>query len=116
MRKGREIMPRRRNGSRWIRGSQMPRSQALQRVAVAGLLFAPQLLAAGCSRAPTFNILGSFFPAWILCGIVGILLASIVRVYFVRIKLEDQLLAPLILVYPCLTAFFTFTLWLVFFS
>jgi YtcA family len=88
----------------------------LQRVAVAGLLFAPQLLAAGCSRAPTFNILGSFFPAWILCGIVGILLASIVRVYFVRIKFEDQLLAPLILVYPCLTAFFTFTLWLVFFS
>ena len=94
----------------------MPRSQALQRVAVAGLLLAPQLLAAGCSRAPTFNILGSFFPAWILCGIVGILLASVVRFYFVRIKLEDQLLAPLILVYPCLTAFFTFTLWLVFFS
>jgi YtcA family len=94
----------------------MPRSHNLQRGAVAALLFAPQLLATGCSRAPTFNILGSFFPAWILCGIVGILLASIVRVYFVRIKLEDQLLAPLILVYPCLTAFFTFTLWLVFFS
>ena len=94
----------------------MPRSQALQRVAVAGLLFAPQLLAAGCSRAPTFNILGSFFPAWILCGIIGILLAAVARWYFVRIKLEDQLLAPLILVYPCLTAFFTFTLWLVFFS
>ena len=94
----------------------MPRSQNLQRVAVTGLLFAPQLLATGCSRAPTFNILGSFFPAWILCGIVGILLASVARLYFVRIKLEDQLLAPLILVYPCLTAFFTFTLWLVFFS
>ena len=71
----------------------MPRSQALQRVAVAGLLFAPQLLAAGCSRAPTFNILGSFFPAWILCGIIGILLAVVVRLFFVRIKLEDQLLA-----------------------
>jgi len=94
----------------------MPRRQTLQRVAVAGVLFAPQLLATGCSRAPTFNILGSFFPAWILCGIVGILLAVVVRLYFVRIKLEDQLLAPLILVYPCLTAFFTFTLWLVFFS
>ncbi len=79
-------------------------------------MFAPQLLAVGCSRAPTFNILGSFFPAWILCGIVGILLAVVVRLFFVRIKLEDQLLAPLILVYPCLTAFFTFTIWLAFFS
>ena len=88
----------------------------MQRLAVAGVLFAAELLAAGCSRVPTFNILGSFFPAWILCGIVGILLAVVVRLFFVRIKLEDQLLAPLILVYPCLTAFFTFTLWLVFFS
>ena len=51
-----------------------------------------------------------------MCGIVGILLAVLVRLFFVRIKLEDHLLAPLILVYPCLTAFFTFTLWLVFFS
>lgn len=116
MRKGRETMPPKCNGSRWTRRLQLPRSQDIQRVAVAGVLFAPQLLAAGCSRAPTFNILGSFFPAWILCGIIGILLAVVVRLFFVRIKLEDQLLAPLILVYPCLTAFFTFTLWLVFFS
>jgi hypothetical protein len=73
-------------------------------------------LATGCSRAPSFNILGSFFPAWIVCGVIGILLAVAVRLFFVRIKLEDELLAPLILVYPCLTAFFTFTLWLLFFS
>jgi hypothetical protein len=73
------------------------------------------LLVAGCSRVPSFNILGSFFPAWILCGIIGILLAVAVRFYFVRIKLEEQL-TPLILVYPCLAAFFTFTLWLLFFS
>jgi hypothetical protein len=94
----------------------MRRGQGIQRLAVAGVLLAPQLLAAGCSRAPTFNILGSFFPAWIMCGIIGILLAVLARLFFVRIKLEDQLLAPLILVYPCLTALFTFTLWLVFFS
>jgi hypothetical protein len=74
------------------------------------------LLAAGCSRAPTLNILGSFFPAWIFCGVLGILLTVAVRLFFVRIKLEDELLLPLILVYPCLTAFFTFTLWLVFYS
>jgi hypothetical protein len=69
---------------------------------------ASALLASGCSRAPSFNILGSFFPAWILCGVV-------VRLFFVRIKLEAHL-SPMILVYPCLAAFFTFTVWLVFFS
>ena len=74
------------------------------------------LLLAGCSRAPTFNILGSFFPSWMLCGVIGILLASCVRLLFVRIGLEPTLIAPLILVYPCLTAFFIFTLWLLFFS
>ncbi len=88
----------------------------INRTATAGAIFAPALFAAGCSRAPSFNILGSFFPAWIVCGIIGILLASLVRWWFVRIKLEDQLLWPLVLVYPCLTALFTFTLWLVFFS
>jgi hypothetical protein len=83
--------------------------------AVAAASSPATLLIAGCSRAPSFNILGSFFPAWILCGVIGILLAVAVRLFFVRIKLEQQL-KPLILVYPCLAAFFTFTLWLLFFS
>ena len=69
----------------------------------------------GCSRAPTFNILGSFFPSWILCGVLGLLLTVAVRLVFVKIKFEQEI-APLILVYPCLAAFFTFTIWLVFFS
>jgi hypothetical protein len=90
--------------------------RAIKRTAAAGASVAPTLLAAGCSRAPSFNILGSFFPAWIGCGVIGILLAVAVRLFFVHIKLEDKLLWPLILVYPCLTLFFTFTLWLLFFS
>lgn len=83
--------------------------------AVAAGSSAATLPIAGCSRAPSFNLLGSFFPAWILCGVIGILLAVAVRLFFVRVKLEPQL-KPLILVYPCLAAFFTFTLWLLFFS
>jgi YtcA family len=99
--------------------TRIPRSpfgRRLLRAAVAGASFAGTLTAAGCSRAPSFNILGSYFPAWIVCGVIGILLAVAVRLFFVRINLENELLAPLILVYPCLTAFFTFTLWLLFFS
>jgi YtcA family len=73
------------------------------------------LFVTGCSRAPTFNILGSFFPSWILCGMIGILLTVAVRLLFVKMRFEQEI-APLILVYPCLAAFFTFTIWLVFFS
>jgi hypothetical protein len=91
------------------------RDRGMNRAAAIAASCAPMLLAAGCSRAPTFNILGSFFPSWILCGVLGILLTVAARLFFVRIKLEPEL-SPLILVYPCLTAFFTFTLWLVFFS
>jgi hypothetical protein len=75
----------------------------------------PVLLATGCSRAPSFNILGSFFPAWILCSLLGILLTGAVRVLFVRMNFEQEL-SPLILIYPCLAALFTFLIWLLFFS
>lgn len=86
--------------------------RSLVRAAVA---FAASQCIVGCSRAPSFNILGSFFPSWILCGLIGILLTVAARLLLVRLNLEQQL-SPLILVYPCLTAFFTFSLWLVFFS
>ena len=84
---------------------------AVRLLAGIGLL----ILATGCSRAPSFNVLGSFFPAWILCGLIGIVLTVMVRVFFVRVKFEQEL-SPLIVVYPCLAAFFTFTIWLLFFS
>jgi YtcA family len=93
-----------------------PHNRILNRMAAAGASLALPLLAAGCSRAPSFNILGSFFPSWILCGVLGIVLASLVRVFFVRIKLEEHLWWPLVLIYPSLTLFFTFTIWLLFFS
>src|SRR5215472_17113071 len=86
---------------------------ALQIAAIATCA-ASVLLATGCSRAPFFNILGSFFPSWILCGFVGILLAVGVRILFVRVNFEREL-SPLILIYPCLAAFSTFSIWLLFF-
>lgn len=88
---------------------------SMRRMTSIGVSFAAMLSAAGCSRAPSFNILGSFFPSWIVCGVIGMLLTVAMRWFFVRVKFEQEL-SPLILVYPCLTAFFTFTLWLLFFS
>jgi hypothetical protein len=39
----------------------------------------------GCSAggAPSFDLFGAFFPAWLLCGIVGIAGAVAARVVFV---------------------------------
>jgi len=78
-------------------------------------LFALSVALNGCGRAPTFSILGSFFPAWLVCMVAGIVLAALVNWVLTRYKLEDRLAWPM-LVYPCLAAFFSFTLWLLFFS
>ena len=70
---------------------------------------------AGCRRAPTFNILGSFFPSWLICFFAGITLSVIVSRIFVRFALDKELLWPIV-VYPCLALFFACILWLIFFS
>ena len=67
---------------------------------------------AGCSRAPSMDILGSFFPGWLVCLVPGILFAVLVQQVLAwrRMKLSYP-----VLVYPCLTALFTFAIWLIFF-
>jgi hypothetical protein len=77
----------------------------------ASFLVAPLLLA-GCSRAPSFDILGSFFPAWLVCLAVAILLTFFAR--WLLLRLHIAVVLP-ILVYPSLTALFAFALWLIFF-
>jgi len=84
----------------------------LTRVLSFGIALLPGLVA-GCSRAPTFDIVGSFFPAWLVCFIAGIFLASFAHWLLSRLKIV--LLVP-ILVYPSLAALFTFMLWLIFFG
>jgi hypothetical protein len=69
-------------------------------------------LCTGCSRAPSFDILGSFFPAWLVCLALGLLLTVAVRWLLLRVRV---VLALPILSYPSLTALLTFALWLTFF-
>ena len=74
------------------------------------LLVAPLL--SSCSRAPSVEVLGSFFPAWLVCFIVAIALTALSRLGLLRLRVKAAL--PL-LVYPSLAALFTFLLWLLFF-
>jgi hypothetical protein len=68
----------------------------------------------GCQRAPSIDVLGSFFPAWLFCFALGILLAAGTRFLLVAVHMEEALSPPIVM-YVCLTAVFTFALWLLFF-
>ena len=70
---------------------------------------------AGCGHAPEFNIVGSYFPAWLLCITVGIVLTTVIYWLLQRMHLEAEV-RPSIVVYPCMAAFLAFMLWLVLFS
>jgi YtcA family len=74
-------------------------------------IFASFLLTS-CGRAPAVDILGSFFPGWLVCLVAAILLTVIGRFVLVRFHVNFDL--P-ILAYPSLTALLTFALWLIFF-
>jgi hypothetical protein len=72
----------------------------------------PCSLLAGCARAPAFDILGSYFPAWLVCLTVAVLLTVLARGLLLRLQIA--MVVPVV-VYPSLAALFTFALWLVFF-
>ena len=70
------------------------------------------VLATGCARAPSFDIVGSFFPAWLVCLAIAVVLTGVTAWLLRRLKIP---LALPTLTYPSLTAVFTFALWLVLF-
>jgi len=76
------------------------------------LLLASSLMTT-CSRAPSFDFLGSYFPAWLICLAVGVVLTAAVR--WLLLRFQIAVVFP-IAVYPSLTALFTFGMWLVFYG
>jgi hypothetical protein len=66
------------------------RSRALSESA---LLCLASVCLGGCSAsgAPSFDLFGAFFPAWLLCGAIGIAGASIARFAFVSSGLSNVL-------------------------
>ena len=67
---------------------------------------------AGCSSpAPYQNLLGSFFPSWMLCVLAGLVATVAVHRVLVAVKLAQVLPVPL-LTYMAITAAFTFWAWL----
>ena len=81
---------------------------------VALMVCATLLITSGCRGTPLFNLLGSFFPAWMVCLLAGLILTLLVRWLFRRIDLERDI-HPMVVVYPALVTLFTCTIWLLFF-
>jgi hypothetical protein len=95
--------------SRWLcagrcRGAQ----RALTRVTIA-------LPVAACNYAPTMDLFGSFFPAWMLCAAIGIIAAIIIRQILAVVGINDYVVAPL-LTYAALAVSVTLLAWLLWFG
>ncbi|MGH7932548.1 MAG: YtcA family lipoprotein [Candidatus Binataceae bacterium] len=82
-------------------------------VTIAAALAPGALALSGCD--PVVNIAGANFPAWLLCAIVGAILAAAVRPIFTTTGIEPHL-GPLVVIYPCLTVLLACVVWIVFFN
>jgi len=72
------------------------------------------MLLTGCARAPAVDIIGSFFPAWMICLAIAVVLTFAARYLLLRLRLESEV-GPLALFYPSLLTLFTSLLWLTWF-
>ena len=63
---------------------------------------------------PQIDILGSFFPSWMLCALLGIGAALLGRWLCVLTGLHPYV-GPPALIYPCLALLVTLVLWGAFF-
>jgi hypothetical protein len=70
------------------------------------------LFCAGCGRVPSIDVMGSFFPAWMICLTIAVILAFVVRYLLVRYRLESEV-GPLALFYPSVVLLFSALLWLI---
>ena len=69
----------------------------------------------GCDGAPSRNILGSYFPSWMVCALIGIALALAARALFHATGLIEEIPFPVVVVLAIACAG-TFAVWLMWLS
>jgi hypothetical protein len=71
-------------------------------------------LMTGCSGSPSRSILGSYFPSWMVCALIGLVAALLARVALKATGLLGELPAPLVVLLSigCATTFALWLLWL----
>lgn len=91
--------------------SRSPRLRRRDGLVVLPALFCP----AGCSQSPAQEILGSFFPAWMLCSAIGIAAALLCRVVLGMVRSHQHVFAPAFTYLAIAVAVTLFT-WLIWFG
>ena len=70
------------------------------------------LCLSSCSVAPSHSLLGSFFPTWFFCALLGVATAILAHKALARAEVADSVPAPL-LVYLALSIAGAFGFWLI---
>jgi hypothetical protein len=68
----------------------------------------------GCTRSPSTNVLGAYYPDWVFCIVGAVAVAVLIRLLLLRASL-DAWLDPPAIAYPALVALLAFAGWLLFF-
>jgi hypothetical protein len=93
------------------------RTLVFKTVAIGAALFVFVFLAVRLFsyHSPTVDILGSYFPAWMVCIVSGLTLTLIAH-WIVQICHLKPFLGPAPLIYSCLMIIFTFATWILFYQ
>jgi hypothetical protein len=62
-------------------------------------------------HSPTVDLLGSYFPAWMICILSGLALTFVAH-WIVQVGKLELYLRPAPLIYSCLMIIFTFATWI----
>jgi hypothetical protein len=68
-------------------------------------------LLSGCSSAPSRNILGSYFPSWMICALIGLAATVAARALLVKAGIDEELPMPIV-VYLAFATAFSLAIWL----
>jgi hypothetical protein len=66
-------------------------------------------------HSPTVDVLGSYFPAWMICILSGLALTFVAH-WIVQVGKLESYLSPAPLIYSCLMIIFTFATWILFYQ
>jgi hypothetical protein len=66
-------------------------------------------------HSSTVDVLGSYFPAWMVCILSGLALTLIAH-WIVQFRNLKAYLGPAPLIYSCLMIVFTFATWILFYQ